>query len=195
MSQNLVSVSLSNEDLAALDAALSTVEQKLAGLLELSVEQRRTLNKMGDKSEAFCRQALILLTENRQILPPGLDLAEAEQDLRSLDQLRPRFARLRRLVANADDTEMALGSDILNFALDGYARRQGDRQGRRARDDEGSDVGALHPVAAASRRSPDSSPGLDLLAQGRRDGRRSRRARSRRESPAVDRPSPAVPAP
>ena len=48
-------------------------------------------------------------------------LSEAESDLRSLDQLRPRFARLRRLVANADDTEMALGSDILGFALDGYA--------------------------------------------------------------------------
>lgn len=121
MTQNLVSVSLSNEDLAALDAALTTVEEKLAGLIELSVEQRRNLSKMGDKSEAFCRQALIVLAENRQILPPGLDLAEAEQDLRSLDQLRPRFARLRRLVANADDTEMALGSDILNFALDGYA--------------------------------------------------------------------------
>jgi len=121
MNQNLVSVSLSSEDLAALDAALSTVDEQLAGLIELSVEQRRNLNKMGDKSEAFCRQALILLTENRQILPPGLDLTEAEQDLRSLDQLRPRFARLRRLVANADDSEMALGSDILNFALDGYA--------------------------------------------------------------------------
>ncbi|EXI66550.1 MAG: hypothetical protein AW08_02455 [Candidatus Accumulibacter adjunctus] len=49
-SQDLVSVSLSNEDLAVLDAALSTVEEKLAGLLELSVEQRRNLNEMGDKS-------------------------------------------------------------------------------------------------------------------------------------------------
>ena len=121
MSQNLVSLALSNDDLAALDAALATVEEKLAGLIELSVEQRRNLSKMGDKSEAFCRQALILLAENRQIIPPGLDLSEAEHDLRSLDQLRPRFARLRRLVANADDTEMALGSDILDFALDGYA--------------------------------------------------------------------------
>ena len=121
MSQNLISIALSNEDLAALDAALTTVEEKLAGLIELSVEQRRNLSKMGDKSEAFCRQALVLLAENRQLLPPGLDLGEAENDLRSLDQLRPRFARLRRLVANADDTEMALGSDILGFALDGYA--------------------------------------------------------------------------
>ncbi|MBL8395347.1 MAG: hypothetical protein JNK99_11480 [Candidatus Accumulibacter sp.] len=121
MSQNLVSLALSNDDLAALDAALATVEEKLAGLIELSVEQRRNLSKMGDKSEAFCRQALILLAENRQIIPPGLDLSEAEHDLRSLDQLRPRFTRLRRLAANADDTEMALGSDILDFALDGYA--------------------------------------------------------------------------
>lgn len=121
MNQNLVSLALSNDDIAALDAALTTIEEKLAGLIELSVEQRHNLSKMGDKSEAFCRQALILLAENRQIIPPGLDLVEAEQDLHSLDLLRPRFARLRRLAANADDTEMALGSDILSFALDGYA--------------------------------------------------------------------------
>ena len=121
MNQNLVSLALSNDDLVALDAALTTIEEKLTGLIELSVEQRRNLSKMGDKSEAFCRQALVLLADNRQIIPPELDLAEAEQDLRSLDLLRPRFARLQRLAANADDTEMALGSDILTFALDGYA--------------------------------------------------------------------------
>ena len=48
-------------------------------------------------------------------------MAEAESDLRNLDLLRPHFARLRQLVAKADDTEMALGSDILATALDGYA--------------------------------------------------------------------------
>ncbi len=83
MSQNLIAIALSNEDLAALDAALTTVEEKLAGLIELSVEQRRNLSKMGDKSEAFCRQALVLLAENRQLLPPGLDLRGCENILPS----------------------------------------------------------------------------------------------------------------
>ena len=121
MSQNRISLSVSAEQLAAISAAIDTLETQLAGLIELSVDDRRKLVKMGDKSEAFCRQTLIVLDQNRQMIPPSLDLARAEDDLRTLDQLRPVFARLRQLVGRADDSEMAIGSDILSTALDGYA--------------------------------------------------------------------------
>ena len=59
--------------------------------------------------------------DKQSIIPPELDLAEAERDLHNLDLLRPQLANLRQLVARADDTEMALGSDILTAALEGYA--------------------------------------------------------------------------
>lgn len=121
MSQNLITLTLTADDIAAIDSALATLETRLAALVELSAEDRRSLAKMGDKSEAFCRQTLIVLGQNRQIVPAELDLDEAEADLRHLDLLRPRFARLRQLTSRADDTEMALGSDILGAALDGYA--------------------------------------------------------------------------
>ena len=121
MSQNLVSLSFPKADVDAIDAALATLEEKLAHLIELSVADRRSLVKMGDKSEAFCRQTLIVLDQNRQILPPTFDLAEAVQDLATLDLLRLPFNRLRQLMGKADDTEMALGSDVMSAALDGYA--------------------------------------------------------------------------
>jgi hypothetical protein len=124
MSQNLISLTLTPADLAVITAAIDSLEAKLAGLVELSADERRRLTKMGDKSEGFCRQTLIVLDQNRQIVPPSLDLAEAEADLRTLDQLRPIFERLRQLVARADDTEMALGSDIIDAALEGYALAQ-----------------------------------------------------------------------
>jgi hypothetical protein len=76
---------------------------------------------MGDKSEAFCRQALSLLGQNPQVVNPGLGLPEAESDLATLDALRPRLQRLARLSARASDTEVALGSDIMSTALQGYA--------------------------------------------------------------------------
>ena len=120
MSQNLVSLSISPEKLAAIAAHLAGLEQELAGLIELSVEERRTLTKMGDKSEVFCRQTLLVLDQNRQIIPPEIGLDEALDDQRALDALRPVFERLRRLTARADDTEMALGSDMLTTALEGY---------------------------------------------------------------------------
>ena len=76
---------------------------------------------MGEKSESLCRQTLMLLGQNTQLIPPGYDLAEAQRDLATLDLLVPRFSRLRQLLRKADDTEMALGSDILSAALEGYA--------------------------------------------------------------------------
>ncbi len=121
MSQNLIALNLTADDIAAIDAALATLETRLAALVELSPDERRSLAKMGDKSEAFCRPTLIVLDQNRQIVPAGLDLAAAESDLQQLDLLRPRLARLRRLTTRAEDTEMALGSDVLSAALEGYA--------------------------------------------------------------------------
>ena len=121
MSQNLISFALSPADLEAITKAIETLEEKHAGLIELSVDERRSLTKMGDKSEAFCRQTLILLDKNRQIIPAELDLDEALDDMRALDMLRPLLARLRMLLHRGDDTEMALGSDMLAAALDGYA--------------------------------------------------------------------------
>ena len=121
MSQNLVSLNFSADDLAAIDAAIGTLEQKLGSLIELSIDERRTLTKMGERSEALCRQTLMVLGQNVQLLPPAYDLAEEQRDLAVLDLLRPRFSRLRLLIGKADDTEMALGSDILTAALEGYA--------------------------------------------------------------------------
>ena len=119
--QNLISLNLSAQDTADLDAALDTLRRVFTPLIALQPAQRRELYKMGDKSEVFCRQTLSLLADNPQIVPPNLGVAEAQADLVALDLLRPRLMRLRQLMERADDTEMALGSDIIGVALEGYA--------------------------------------------------------------------------
>lgn len=121
MSQNRISLTLTDADYAEIDAALATLEAKLAPLVDLHLDERKSLTKMGDKSEAFCRQALTLLSQNRHLVPPNLDLAEAQRDLAGLDALRPRTSRLRQLLGKAEDSEMALGSDVMSASLEGYA--------------------------------------------------------------------------
>lgn len=120
MSQNLISLELSDEAIAAVNAALEQAETQLAGLIALDNDARRQFTKMGDKSEAFVRQTLTVLAQNPDIVPPSLGLAEAQADLRMLDRLRPLLTRLQRLNERATDTEMALGSDLMNVALEGY---------------------------------------------------------------------------
>jgi hypothetical protein len=119
--QNLVSLELAPADLTAFDGALATIERVLSHGIALTTQQRRDLYKMGDKSEAFCRQTLILLSNNPQVVPSSLDVNEALSDLVALDALRPRLERLRQLTERAEDTELALGSDVMGVALEGYA--------------------------------------------------------------------------
>ncbi|RYG31611.1 MAG: hypothetical protein EON93_12645, partial [Burkholderiales bacterium] len=84
MKQNLVSMSLSEAQLQAADAALATLEEVFAPLVSLDVEQVRGLFKMGEKSEVFCRNVLLVLSQNPQIVTPALGLPEAQLDLAAL---------------------------------------------------------------------------------------------------------------
>lgn len=121
MSQNLLSLQLNTAQLAEVDAALTALETVLGGLIALTPDQRRGLVRMGPKSEAFCRQTLTVLGQNPQVIPPSLSLPEAQADLSTIDALRPRLARLQRLTERAEATDEALGSDVMSFALEGYA--------------------------------------------------------------------------
>lgn len=118
--QNLVSMTLTNDQLVAVDAALTALETNLSQMVALTKEQRRTVPRMGGKSEAFCRQTLSLLTQNPQIVNPNLGLEDALSDLSALDVLRPRLQRLTRLSERGADTEAALGSDVMAASLKGY---------------------------------------------------------------------------
>ena len=121
MTQNLVSLRLATDDLTAIEAALDSLEQRLTGLVGLTPDERRQLTKMGDKSEAFCRQAVTVLSENAQVLPRNFDVDAYRADLVALDALRPRLARVQRLYERMADSEMALGSDLMVASLEGYA--------------------------------------------------------------------------
>jgi hypothetical protein len=120
MTQDLLNLDISDDDWAAIDAALTTLETKLgAKLTDLTIEQRSRLTKMGGKSETFCRQALVTGRQNVAKLPTDTanDLTTEEGDLASLDKLRPRLTRLMSLTEKADDSELALRSDIMVYCL------------------------------------------------------------------------------
>jgi hypothetical protein len=121
VSQNLISLTLTDEQLVAIDHAIATLEENFAGLIALDSDERKGLNRMGGKSEQFCRQTLTVLAQNPQIVPASIGLADAQADLVTLDRLRPRLQSLLKLAERAQDSETALGSDVMSLALEGYA--------------------------------------------------------------------------
>ena len=120
MSQSLVTLNFTDAQLTAADAALTELETQFAGLIALDRAKRKALKKMGGKSETFCRQAVGAMAQNPQIVPSSVPLTDAVAGLTALDALRPRVMRLARLSERATDTTIALGSDVMAVALQGY---------------------------------------------------------------------------
>ena len=120
MSQNRASLVLTDTQLSGMDLSLDQLEGHMVDLISLNEKERPRLKRLGGKSELFCRQTIGLLRLNLQVVPPALNLADAEADLLARDQLRVRLQRLQRLVERAVDTEAALGSDVMDCALQGY---------------------------------------------------------------------------
>ncbi|WP_035061432.1 hypothetical protein [Andreprevotia chitinilytica] len=121
MTQNLISLQFTATQLTAIDQALFELEKNLTGLIALTPDQRSRLVKMGDKSEAFCHRTLDILQDNPDVLPRSFDLVEAMRDMQSHNALRARRVRMERIFEKINDTEMALGSDVMAAALEGYA--------------------------------------------------------------------------
>jgi hypothetical protein len=64
---------------------------------------------------------LRVLEQNPQIVPSSVPLTDAVADLAAQEQLRPRMVRLARLGERASDIDIALGSDVMTVALQGYS--------------------------------------------------------------------------
>lgn len=122
MSQNHVSAHLTDAQWTQIDAAIAKVQDVLQPLLvAVTPAGKRAMVKMGDGSEAFCRKAVDVMEENLALMPRGFDLAEMRRDLASHDALNARIVRLTRLLEQARNAEIALGSDVMVCALEGYA--------------------------------------------------------------------------
>ena len=120
MLQNLISLTIAPERLKSIDTTLTALESLFDDFIELSVAQRRELLKLGPKSEVFCRETLSVMERSPGALPVDFDMDAVREDREALDQVRPILSRLRMLVTLAEDTEMALGSDLYKAALEGY---------------------------------------------------------------------------
>ncbi|MCB1612903.1 MAG: hypothetical protein KDI60_14275 [Xanthomonadales bacterium] len=118
--QNLVNLTLTEAQIVAVDAALTTLETELAGLVALTQGDKRRMQRMGVKSESFSRQALQIISQNPQMIPANIPVGSALTDLKLLDQLRPILTRITRLCERGNDTDAALGNDIMTVALQAY---------------------------------------------------------------------------
>lgn len=116
-----MSLTFAADDLEAVDTALTTLEARLAALVSLRPEVRFGWARMGETSELFCRQTLAAMAERPSLSTTEFDLSRAQADLAAADALHPRLLRLRRLADRAEDSQLALGADVMVAALQARA--------------------------------------------------------------------------
>jgi hypothetical protein len=116
-SEPKMSLAFAVDDLEAVDTALTTLEARLAALVSLRPEVRLGWARMGEVSEVFCRQTLAAIAERSPPPSAAFDLPQAQADLAAADALHPRLLRLRRLADRAEDSQLALGADVMVAAL------------------------------------------------------------------------------
>jgi hypothetical protein len=117
MADNRISASLSTADRQAVLDAINTIRQKLPFLVDLSPEERHTLPKMGDASQAFVAQAIQVAEQNADILPRSFDVEEMRKDVDLLNALSPVRNALAQLSELVEDSYMATGSEAYTAAL------------------------------------------------------------------------------
>ena len=121
MQENRISITVSPEDLEALQTAVATMQTILAPyLITLNPTDRQTLAKMNDASLPFVQKVMDYATSNPQFVPAYIDLPELKKDVDAVDTLLQIYRPLEQLFTNLDHTVMLCGSEAYVASLTFY---------------------------------------------------------------------------
>jgi len=109
--ENLISATLTDGDVTDIKAKLDEVKVKLPFLIGLTIEQRKKIFKMGDKSVSFCDEAHAAANNHPTVLPGNFDLNEYNKDDDLYAPLFEVYDYLRPLFESINDTLMVLGNE------------------------------------------------------------------------------------
>lgn len=113
----------STDALARLDTAIATIQEILGPYIRLVDEEDLRELKEGEVRigpEAFCRQTLLVLAANPDVLTSDFALEDVQWALRTFDALRWRLLRLRELLAGGETIAAQLAEFVAITARLGY---------------------------------------------------------------------------
>lgn len=90
----------------------------------LTPEERKSMLKMGDKSNSFVEKALEYTRTNPEFVPAYLNVAEFETDFVETKNLIGVMSLATQVSNSIDDTQLAAGSEAYHAALYYYGNVQ-----------------------------------------------------------------------
>jgi len=116
--QNLISVSISSEEMTQIKSAVDVLMTKLLPKLRtLKGDEKSELPKMGEKTYSFVQKACEHCVQNPELVPQFLDMEEFKKDVSAFEELRGIKAQITQLSDALSDTQMLTGSDAYSAAL------------------------------------------------------------------------------
>ena len=117
---NRISVQISQTSLDEAQVLIQKLRDLLGELVSLTVEERKDLPKMGDKTLAFVQKACQYAKQNPQLMPGYFNTAEFEIDVKAVEQLQTIQRPLKQLLDLIDDSILLSGSEAYISALETY---------------------------------------------------------------------------
>ncbi len=129
MSQNKVSSTLAATAAANITTAIATIRTNLPFLINLTKDERQSLPRAGDNSQAFLQASLTFVAQHPEALPANFNTAEFAKDGALLTPFSPVVAAIAQLNEDVQDTDLALNSDLFAQSLDVYAFAKANNRG------------------------------------------------------------------
>jgi len=123
--ENQISITISEEAVANINKAIATINENLPDLINLTVDDRHQLPKMGDKTIAFVNKSFEYASQNPTIVPSFLDLTEFAKDTAVVTSLKRILMPLEQLNEKLSDTNLLAGSEAYMAALVFYTAVKG----------------------------------------------------------------------
>ena len=109
-------------DLKPINGAIAVIQAKLEpNLITLTVDELKSLNKMGEVSRPFVEKVMEYVEINPEFKSPYNNVDEMNKDWTLINQLGSVFNILNQICSNLDDTLLEAGAEVLdhvgNFIL------------------------------------------------------------------------------
>src|SRR5437016_2713860 len=114
-----ISATLSPDDQQAIRAAVETLHQKLPFLIDLTMDYRRAIAKLGDKTQGFVQKAWEIANEHEHMFAQAF-LDEMRKDAQLLDALSPIERSIQTPAKKLNDTKMQVGAEAYAAARTVY---------------------------------------------------------------------------
>ena len=115
-----ISATVSDDDVAAIKAAVATIKSKLPFLITLTAAERKATYKTGPNSLSFVENALQAAVNNPGIMPSTYNTVEFTSDVNLFATMTAINTMVAQVASSIDDTRLATGGEAMTEATQVY---------------------------------------------------------------------------